>query len=76
MADPHCTACKSVAVEPGFISDSGESSRGYLRWISGPLEKGIFRGAKKMGRTKLEVSGYRCSVCGHLELYAPGKDDA
>lgn len=69
MADPHCTACQSVALEPGFIEDNGEGSWGYSRWIAGPLEKGIFGGAKRMGKPKHAISTYRCTACGHLELY-------
>jgi len=75
MATPHCTACQSVAMEPGFVEDAGESSRGYSRWIAGPLEKGVFGGAKRMGRTKHTIAAYRCTVCGHLDLYAAEQGD-
>lgn len=75
MADPHCTACQSVALEPGFVEDSGESSRGYSRWIAGRLEKGLFGGAKRMGKAKHAITAYRCTVCGHLELYVADARD-
>jgi hypothetical protein len=75
MADSYCTACRSVALEPGFLEDSGESSRGYLRWIAGPLQKGIFGGARRMGKPKHTVSAYRCTVCGHLDLYVAQQSD-
>ena len=50
MTDRRCSACQAVGLEPGFVEDTGESSRGYLRWIPGPLEKGIFGGAARMGK--------------------------
>jgi hypothetical protein len=69
MADLRCSACQSTGLEPGFLEDAGESSRGYLRWIPGALEKGIFGGAARMGKQRLDVSAYRCGECGHLDLY-------
>lgn len=65
-----CTACGSEQFEDGFLEDSGESSRGYIRWIVGPLERGIFGGARRMGKTRMIVTGKRCAVCGHVELFA------
>lgn len=75
MADPQCSACQSVALDQGFVEGSGESSRGYARWIAGSLEKGLFGGAKRMGRPKRTITAYRCTVCGHLDLYAADRDD-
>ena len=69
MTDRRCSACQAVGLEPGFIEDTGEGSRGYLRWIPGPLEKGIFGGAARMGKLRLDVSAHRCGECGHLDLY-------
>jgi hypothetical protein len=69
MADLRCSACQSVGLEPGFIEDDGERSRGYLRWIAGPLQTGPFGGAKTMGKQRHDVSAYRCGECGHLDLY-------
>ena len=37
-----CSWCGASNFEPGFIEDSGQSSRGFARWIVGDLEKGIF----------------------------------
>jgi hypothetical protein len=69
MTDPRCSACQAVGLEPGFLEDAGESSRGYTRWIPGPLQTGIFGGAKVMGKQRHPVSAYRCGECGHLDLY-------
>jgi hypothetical protein len=69
MADLHCTHCGENGLEPGFIMDGGES-KGFARWVEGALERGIFGGAKLMGRPKWEIDAYRCGHCHHLELFA------
>jgi len=69
MADPRCSACQSAGMEPGFLEDAGDNSRGYARWIAGPLETGVFGGARRMGKVRHTVSAYRCRECGHLDLY-------
>jgi hypothetical protein len=66
-----CSQCRSGGLEPGFVEDSGEGSRGYARWIAGPLRRGILGGAKRMGRPRLQIDAYRCPNCGHLELFVP-----
>lgn len=70
MTQPKCTQCGVEELEPGFVEDAGESSRGYARWIAGPLERGIFGGAKRMGRQRWQIEAWRCRQCGHLELFA------
>ncbi|MFJ6632691.1 hypothetical protein ACIQMR_15060 [Streptomyces sp. NPDC091376] len=65
-----CTQCGTTDLEPGFVEDAGEHSRGYARWIAGPLERGILGGAKRMGRPRWQIDAYRCPKCGHLELFA------
>ncbi|MDT9685969.1 hypothetical protein RND61_28440 [Streptomyces sp. TRM76323] len=65
-----CTQCGAVDLEPGFIEDDGEHSRGYARWIAGPLERGMLGGAKRMGRPRWQIDAARCPQCGHLELFA------
>jgi hypothetical protein len=65
-----CTQCSTVGLEPGFVEDSGEGSRGYARWIAGALERGVFGGAKRLGRQRWQIDAYRCPACGHLELFA------
>ncbi|MEU1516476.1 hypothetical protein ABZ490_30780 [Streptomyces sp. NPDC005811] len=66
-----CSQCQGFELEPGFVEDSGEHSRGYARWIPGPLQRGIFGGAKRLGRPRFQIDAYRCRACGHLELFAP-----
>ncbi|MFF3289199.1 hypothetical protein [Streptomyces sp. NPDC003023] len=70
MTAIRCTQCGAGELEPGFVEDSGEGSHGYARWIRGPLERGPFGGAKRLGRQRLQVDAHRCLRCGHLELFA------
>ncbi|MFI1090957.1 hypothetical protein [Streptomyces sp. NPDC020917] len=65
-----CGQCDTIGLEPGFVEDSGEGSRGYARWIAGHLERGFFGGAKRMGRQRWQIEAFRCPACGHLELFA------
>ncbi|QEU78041.1 hypothetical protein [Streptomyces subrutilus] len=65
-----CTHCGATDLEPGFVEDTGEHARGYARWIPGPLERGLFGGAKRMGKPRRQIDAYRCPRCGHLELFA------
>lgn len=70
MADLKCTYCGAVELEAGFVEDRGESSGGYARWVEGALERGIFGGAKRVGRPRRQIEAFRCLRCGHLELFA------
>ncbi|WP_246179232.1 hypothetical protein [Actinomadura decatromicini] len=65
-----CTQCGGEDMEPGFVEDTGDHSRGYARWIAGALERGVFGGAKRLGRPRWQIDAWRCRRCGHLELYA------
>ncbi|MET8468421.1 hypothetical protein ABZY90_05220 [Streptomyces sp. NPDC006422] len=70
MTDKTCGHCGTGGLEDGFIEDAGEHSRGYARWIEGALERGLFGGAKRMGRPRRRIQALRCPKCGHLELFA------
>jgi DNA-directed RNA polymerase subunit RPC12/RpoP len=70
MDNYKCTQCGSGGLEPGFVEDSGENSRGYARWITGALERGPLGRAKRMGRQRWQIDAHRCPSCGHLELFA------
>lgn len=67
----HCTHCGMTGLEQGFVEDRGEGSPGYTQWIAGPLERGLFGGARRMGRPRSQIDAFRCAQCGHLELFAP-----
>jgi len=70
MVEMTCTHCGGGQLEAGFIEDSGQSSKGYARWIAGTLDRGIFGGARLLGRQRWQVDAYRCVNCAHLELFA------
>jgi hypothetical protein len=74
MSDLHCTHCGAHGLEPGFIMDQGEHSKGFARWVEGGLERGLLGGARLMGRPKWEIDAYRCPSCHHLELFATRPD--
>jgi hypothetical protein len=67
MAVKSCSSCGCETLEPGFLLDYG--GRGYTRWIRGALERGVFGGAKLMGKERWDVEAYRCTACSKLELY-------
>ena len=70
---PACSACGGESTSEGFIEDRGEASGGYLRWIPGALERGIFGGAKVAFKQRVPIAAWMCARCGHLDLYAmPG----
>ncbi|GAB20207.1 hypothetical protein GOEFS_106_01050 [Gordonia effusa NBRC 100432] len=66
----NCVHCGGTSAEPGFMEDRGEGSSGYVRWIAGPLERGIFGGAKRVGRQRRVIEAWRCTGCGNLHLFA------
>ncbi|MFF4586133.1 hypothetical protein [Streptomyces sp. NPDC001388] len=66
-----CSQCQGFDLEPGFVEDSGDHSRGYARWIPGALQRGILGNAKRFGRPRFQIDAHRCRACGHLELFAP-----
>lgn len=70
VADMTCPHCGSTDFAPGFIEDMGQSSQGYARWVEGELERGIFGGARRMGRQRWQVDAQRCAGCGGLQLFA------
>ncbi|WP_069467386.1 hypothetical protein [Actinacidiphila rubida] len=63
-----------MGLEPGFVEDSGQGTRGYARWIAGWLQRGPLGNAKRMGRPRWQIEAFRCPACGHLELFAAKPD--
>ncbi|MER5380852.1 hypothetical protein OG788_37105 [Streptomyces sp. NBC_00647] len=74
MNNVRCTQCGTVGLEQGFVEDSGQNAPGFARWIAGPLERGLFGGAKRLGRPRRQIDAYRCPTCAHLELFATQRD--
>lgn len=69
MDDIHCSHCGGRELEPGFLEDSGSGSQGYMRWIPGELQTGMFGGARRLGKVRVQVDAYRCTGCSHLDLF-------
>ena len=67
---PRCSYCGGGPLVPGVVEDSGEHSPGYLRWITGPLQRGVFGGAARFGKQRTPVHAFRCLACNHLDLFA------
>ena len=67
-----CSRCDG-ALRLGFLEDKGErgsiAASRVLSWIDGPAGKGVFGGAKVLGKVRHEVKAYRCLACGHLDLF-------
>jgi len=64
-----CTHCGANELEPGFIEDTGDHSRGYARWVEGALQRGPLGGVRLMGKKRSQIDAFRCLGCGHLELF-------
>ncbi len=56
------------------MEDMGQSSQGYARWIPGPLERGIFGGAYRLGKQRFPIAAHRCGACGYLSLFVLPED--
>lgn len=69
-SSPQCAWCGERGFEPGFIEDTGQAARGFARWIPGEMQKGIFGGASRFGRERMDITGQRCLSCGYLALFA------
>lgn len=67
-----CTRCGG-ALRQGFLEDKGDrgaiAASRVLSWIDGPGEKGVFGGAKVLGKNRYDVQAFRCENCGHLDLF-------
>ncbi len=40
-----------------------------LSWIDGGATKGLFGGARVLGKQRTSVDAYACTQCGHLDLF-------
>jgi predicted nucleic-acid-binding Zn-ribbon protein len=72
-----CPKCRS-RMEEGFIEEVTRNAIRAAKWIEGPPEErylfGLkttpFIGLNTKGKRQYEVTTYRCTRCGYLELYA------
>ena len=65
-----CSKCKGT-MEVGVIPDVAHGRIFVSSWQRGVAEKGPLGGLKRMGKTRYEITAYRCTSCGYLESYAP-----
>ncbi|MFF0542730.1 hypothetical protein ACWEVD_03105 [Nocardia thailandica] len=73
MTARHCTHCGGTELRAGLLEDTGQQAAGETRWREGPFEFGFFGGKRRSRKDPLTVDAYRCTGCGHLELFAePG----
>lgn len=64
-----CQMCGGK-MEQGFIIDNRYGVRQVSQWAAGAPKMSIWRGAKVSEARIIPIGAYRCSSCGHLELYA------
>jgi hypothetical protein len=57
-------------MESGYILDEGYGNQTVGQWFAREPERSIWAGLKLHGKTKLDVTTYRCKRCGYLESYA------
>ena len=66
-----CTACGSQGLlDEGFLSDTGEGAKGFVRWVVGARDTSFFGGLSSWGADRYLVRAFRCRECRHLELFA------
>lgn len=74
-ARSRCTACGSEGLlDEGFLADTGEGARGYVRWVDSPRDTSLFGGFSSMGADKFLVRAFRCRECRHLDLFAEERE--
>ena len=70
-ARSRCTACGAVGMlDEGYLDDTGEAAKGYVRWVNSPRDTSLLGGFSSMGAERLLVRSFRCRECWHLELFA------
>jgi hypothetical protein len=74
-ARSRCTACGSQGLlDEGYLTDTGEGAKGYVRWVNSPRDTGLFGGFSSMGASRFLVRAFRCRECRHLELFAEDRE--
>lgn len=71
QARSRCTACGSQGLlSEGYLEDTGEGAKGYVRWVGGPRDTSFFGGWSTLSADRFLVRAFRCRECNHLELFA------
>lgn len=75
QARSRCTACGSEGLlDEGYLTDTGDGAKGYVRWVNSPRDTGLFGGFSSMGASRFLVRAFRCRECRHLELFAEDRE--
>jgi hypothetical protein len=64
-----CSKC-GKQMEKGYIPDRGYAKIYFPIWVSGPPEKSFLAGLNIDGKNPLNITTFRCFICGYLESYA------
>lgn len=65
-----CSICQGQ-MEEGFIADrTGDGGVDVTDWVEGKPKRSFLTGVKTVDKEMFEISTYRCTSCGHLQLYA------
>jgi len=70
-----CPKC-SIQLQEGFLLEVTRNGRRSTEWVEGRPVPSFWTGLQLKGRTRLDVTSFRCPRCGFLELYAPAKGSA
>ena len=70
---PKCGKC-GADMEEGFIAAFGPGLENAVSsWVAGKPAYGLMGSAKVWDKEEHLIKTFRCSKCGYLESYAPGK---
>lgn len=70
-----CTVCGAEGMlDEGFLEDTGQGAKGYVRWVRGARDTNLLGGLSSMGAERLLVRAFRCRECNHLQLFAEAND--
>lgn len=72
MGGGTCTFCGGTDCVRGRVMDhltAYVTDEAY--WIPGPTERRLTGGAKTKDKPRVRIEAFRCSTCGHLDLFAP-----
>ena len=65
----NCPKCQGK-MERGWLVDFAHGGIAVLQWAPGTPERSWWSGAKVNRKKLLEVTTFRCSECGYLEVFA------
>jgi hypothetical protein len=72
MPDPviHCAMCQG-SMEAGWIPDTAREGVLQTAWMPGaPEPRYFFLGVSWKADRNVPLTAFRCTKCGHVELYA------